>query len=122
MEGLEPERWAELRARHVRGEEQIRALVNQFRDFKDSYDDMNFTSPYLSTITARTLIVHGDRDQYFPVSIPVEMYRSIPRSCLWILPNGGHSLSSLVGGSELGKATFTETARAFLRGDWEDRP
>ena len=51
---------------------------------------MNFTAPYLGTIKARTLIVHGDRDQFFPVSIPIEMYRSIPDSALWIIPQGGH--------------------------------
>jgi hypothetical protein len=39
------------------GDDQIRALWTQGNDFKDSYDDMNFTPPYLSTITARTLIV-----------------------------------------------------------------
>jgi pimeloyl-ACP methyl ester carboxylesterase len=81
------ERW---RKQHVRGDEQIRQLRTNFRDFKDSYEDMNFTAPLLSTIKARTLIIHGDRDEFFPVNIPVEMYRSIPRSFLWILPNGGH--------------------------------
>jgi pimeloyl-ACP methyl ester carboxylesterase len=71
-----------VRARevHKNGDEQIRALRNEFYNFKDSYDDMNFTQPYLATITARTLIVHGDRDQFFPVEIPLEMYRSIPHS------------------------------------------
>ena len=33
---------------HVRGDDQIRELQQQFHDFKDSYDDMNFTQPYLS--------------------------------------------------------------------------
>jgi len=79
--------WAELRQGHVHGEEQIRALLTQFHNFADSYDDMNFTPPYLSTISARTLIVHGDRDVFFPVSIPVEMCRAIPYSYLWIVPN-----------------------------------
>ena len=76
--------------RHVRGREQILTLRRQFHEFKDNYDDMNFTKPYLSTIKARTLIVHGDRDNFFPVEIPVEMYTSIPHSYLWIIPNGGH--------------------------------
>ena len=58
---------------------------------KDSYDDMNFTKPYLSTIKAKTLIVHGDRDEYFPVEIPVTLYNSIPNSYLWILPNMNHT-------------------------------
>jgi pimeloyl-ACP methyl ester carboxylesterase len=90
VESLTPQAYEELRRFHKHGDEQIRALRQQFHAFKDSYDDMNFTGPYLSTITARTLIVHGDRDAFFPVAIPVEMYRSIPNSCLWIVPNGGH--------------------------------
>lgn len=90
VESMTPEDYQRARAIHKHGDEQIRALRQQFHDFKDSYDDMNFTGPFLSTITARTLIVHGDRDEFFPVSIPVEMYRSIPHSYLWIVPNGGH--------------------------------
>ncbi len=65
--------WQLLRQRHQHGDEQIRALYLHGQDFKDSYDDMNFTAPYLSTIMARTLIVHGDRDPLYPVHIVVEM-------------------------------------------------
>jgi pimeloyl-ACP methyl ester carboxylesterase len=87
---LTPERMERLRRVHKHGDEQIHALRANFEGFKDSYEDMSFTAPHLATISARTLIVHGDRDEFFPVSIPVEMYRSIPRSFLWIVPNGGH--------------------------------
>jgi pimeloyl-ACP methyl ester carboxylesterase len=73
-----------------RGSDQANELSAQFTAFKDSYDDMNFTAPYLSTIKARTLIVHGDRDIFFPVSIPVEMYQAIGSSELWIVPGGDH--------------------------------
>ncbi|MGK2934024.1 MAG: alpha/beta fold hydrolase [Gemmatimonadaceae bacterium] len=90
IEGLTPDAYDRRRQIHKRGDEQIRELQQQFHDFKDSYDDMNFTSPYLSTVSARTLIVHGDRDQFFPVEIPLEMYRSIPNALLWIIPQGGH--------------------------------
>jgi pimeloyl-ACP methyl ester carboxylesterase len=45
---------------------------------------------YLSTITARTLIVYGDPDAFFPVDIALGMHRAIPRSALWIIPNAGH--------------------------------
>jgi pimeloyl-ACP methyl ester carboxylesterase len=81
---------ARFRKIHPRGDEQIRMLRRQFFHFKDSYEDMMFTPPYLATIRARTLIIHGDRDQFFPVAIPVEMYRSIPNAALWIVPNGDH--------------------------------
>jgi len=74
---------------------------------------MNFTPPYLSTITARTLIVHGDRDPLYPIDIPMEMYKAIGQSYLWIIPNGGH-------GPIFGEMAdrFAETSLAFLRGEW----
>jgi pimeloyl-ACP methyl ester carboxylesterase len=65
-------------------------LFAQMRGLKDTYDDMAFTPPLLATIAARTLIVHGDRDPLYPVELAVEMYRSIPGSALWVVPNGGH--------------------------------
>lgn len=73
-----------------RGEEQIRQLIAQFNALHENYDDMNFTAQNLSTITARTLVVHGDRDNFFPVEIPVSIYRSIPNAALWIIPDGDH--------------------------------
>ena len=74
----------------TRGDEQIRRLISQFNAFHGDYDDMNFTAERLATITARTLVVHGDRDNFFPVEIPVGLYRAIPRSELWIIPGGNH--------------------------------
>lgn len=109
---------ARLEARgraHSRGAAQALELARQFHAFKDSYDDMNFTTPYLSTITASTLIVHGDRDAFFPVSIPVEEYRAIPDSYLWIVPNGGH-VPLLQ--SDWGRAQFTDVVLSFLAGEW----
>jgi pimeloyl-ACP methyl ester carboxylesterase len=82
--------WARQRQRHVHGDDQIRMLYEQMRGLKDSHDDMAFTPRRLATITARTLIVHGDRDPLYPVELALEMYRSIPSSALWVVPNGGH--------------------------------
>ena len=108
--------WEQMRQWHKHGDEQIKRLWRQVNAFKDSYDDMNFTPPYLSTITARTLIVHGDRDPLYPVNLAMEMYAAIPRSYLWIIPNGGHGP---IFGDMAGR--FVETALAFLRGEWESR-
>ena len=74
-----------------RGDEQIRQLISQFNALAENYDDVNFTKQSLSTITARTLIVHGDRDNFFPVEIPISIYRSIPDAELWIVPGGDHA-------------------------------
>jgi pimeloyl-ACP methyl ester carboxylesterase len=99
-----------LRRRHPGGDAQIEALLASTKAFADSYDDMNFTLPYLGRITARTLIVQGDRDPLYPVEISVEMARAVPRSSLWIVPNAGH-------GPVLGQRwpEFLKTAEAFLR-------
>jgi len=108
--------WQQMREWHKHGDEQIRALWGMSDAFKDSYADMNFTPPYLSTITASTLIVHGDRDMLYPVDLAVEMYTAIPRSYLWVVPAGGHC--PIFGDAA---AQFRETALAFLRGEWEGR-
>ena len=79
-----------LRSRHVRGDEQILRLYDMTRSFATSHDDMAFTQETLGTITARTLIVHGDRDPYYPVELAVELLHGIPESALWVVPYGGH--------------------------------
>ena len=96
----------------ARGEPQVHDLMGQFLAFKDSHEDMNLTPPYLATIKARTLIVHGDRDEFFPVSIPVQMYESIPGSQLWIVPNGDHV--PIYGGRS---GEFLRVTRQFLAGN-----
>ena len=81
-----------LRQTHIYGEAQVRKLYEQFVAQKDSYDDVNFTKPYLSTIQAKTLIIHGDRDKFFHVDVALYMYEAIPDSYLWVVPNAGHAL------------------------------
>ena len=73
-----------------RGEGQARELARQFSTLKDNVGDMAFDAESLDAIRARTLIIHGDRDEFFPVDIPVDMYRWIDGSQLWIVPNGDH--------------------------------
>ena len=104
-----PADWAEMRTRHHLGDDQIRALWRHAREFADDRDDMNFTAASLSRITARTLIVHGDRDPLYPVELAVELLRGIPNSALWVVPNGGH-------GPIFGEqaAPFVTMATAFL--------
>jgi pimeloyl-ACP methyl ester carboxylesterase len=102
--------WEMMRKRHPGGDQQIKTLLASTASFADSYDDMNFTPPYLSTIQARTLIVQGDRDPLYPVDISVEMAKAIPQSSLWIIPNGGHGP---IGGERWPE--FVKTSAAFLR-------
>ena len=95
----------------MQGDDQIRMLFDQMRALKDHHDDMAFTPPLLATITARTLIVHGDRDPLYPVELALEMYRAIPSSALWVVPNGGHGP---IFGSHA--AAFVPVAMNYLSG------
>jgi pimeloyl-ACP methyl ester carboxylesterase len=112
LDGKTEAEWQVLRSRHKLGDAQVRSLWTQARAMKDSYDDVNFTPPLLSTITARTLIVHGDRD-FYPVQLAVDLYNAIPHSYLSIVPNAAH-------GPIFGDLTprFLEIVWPFLRGDW----
>ena len=98
-----------MRAMREEGDEQMRALARHAHAFADDRDDMNFTPALLSTITARTLIVHGDRDPLYQVEQAVELLRGIPNSSLWVIPNGGHGP---IFGDQA--APFVTAARTFL--------
>ncbi len=102
--------WKAMRKRHWHGDEQIVALWEWMRGMKDSYDDMNFSPDSLSRITASTLIVYGDRDPLYPVEMGPAMYRAIPGSALWVVPNAGH-------GSVFGDDApqFAQTTLNFFR-------
>lgn len=104
------EDWRRMREIHERGDDQIRALLRQPAGFAATYDDMNFTPPYLSTITAHTLIVNGDRDPLLPIELFVELHRAIANCALWIVPGAGH-------GPIFGewREQFARTALGFLR-------
>jgi pimeloyl-ACP methyl ester carboxylesterase len=110
VENQPAEEWQVMRQRHPRGDEQILALWRHQRSMADSYDDMTFTPPALARITADTLIVAGDRDPLYPVEMAVDLYRAIPRSALWVLPNAGHGPIYLDAAP-----LFAKTALEFFR-------
>jgi pimeloyl-ACP methyl ester carboxylesterase len=102
--------WERMRKGHRLGDQQIILLWDWMRGMQDSYDDMNFTPPSLSRITAPTLIIYGDRDPLYPVEMSIAMYRAIPRSTLWVVPNGGHCPIFTNGATQ-----FAQAALSFFR-------
>jgi len=100
---------ARLRERHRRAG-QLDTLFSQVRAMPEG-GDPNFTPDILMTISAPTLIVFGDRDPLYPISIAFDLYQAIPNASLWVVPNGGHGP---VFGSHA--ARFVETAVSFLSG------
>jgi pimeloyl-ACP methyl ester carboxylesterase len=109
FELLSEDEKARMRERHAR-EGQIEILLAQIRAFADG-DDPNFTTDDLARIAADTLIVFGDRDPLYPVSLAVELREAIRRSWLWVVPNGGHG--PVFGASA---PLFVQTALAFFGG------
>lgn len=105
-----PHEWERMRRSHKRGDQQVIELWNWIRSLQDSYDDMNFTPPSLSKLLPPTLIIHGDRDPLYPLEMAMELYRAIPQSSLWVIPNGAH-------GPIFGDAApqFAHTALKFFR-------
>ena len=110
VENQPAKEWEAMRKRHKLGDDQIVALWQWQRGMKDSYDDMNFTPPLLARIKAPTLIVYGDRDFLYPVEMALEMYRTIPKSALWVVPNGGHGPVFMDAAPQ-----FVQTTLSFFR-------
>ncbi|HXE79428.1 MAG TPA: hypothetical protein VNK41_01640 [Vicinamibacterales bacterium] len=100
---------AMMRARHPRPGQFERA-ARACRALVDRYDDVSFTPPVLGRIEAETLIVFRDRNPFDPVSLAFDLCVAIPRSRLWVVPDGH---APVFGTHAL---RFAETARAFLRG------
>jgi len=106
--------WERYRSIHHYGDDQIRSLFDWVASLAESYDDMTFTPARLATVSARTLIVHGDRDYCFPASMAWDIYAAIPEAYLWVIPNGGHVP---IDGPHA--EAFSAAALDFLAGMWE---
>ena len=108
----DPERMRRFTQLH--GQARGLQLAQQFWRFRNLYDDPAFTPDKLATISARTLIVHGDND-FVPITQALEMYHSIPSARLWIVPNGGH-LPYLAQDNHV---DFVRRVTEFLEGKWD---
>jgi pimeloyl-ACP methyl ester carboxylesterase len=75
----------ELKKIHSHGESQIRALFNPNLNYQIYLRDEE-----VKAISTRTLIIQGDRDEIFGVDPAILLYRNLPNSELWIVPNTGH--------------------------------
>jgi pimeloyl-ACP methyl ester carboxylesterase len=97
------------------GDAQAKALVAALHGLFDDYEDMSFTPERLSRIRARTLLIWGDRDPFYPIEIAAEMYRAIPNAALWVVPFQGHlPLWPELGGSVEATRESRDVIRRFL--------
>ena len=91
----QPETTAMARRLHgaMHGDDYGKELATVFRGFADNHaTELPFQPDDLRVITSPTLVLHGDRDVFFPVNIPTTMYQAIPNAELCILPATNHGL------------------------------
>jgi pimeloyl-ACP methyl ester carboxylesterase len=91
---LQPEAIAESSRIHgaTHGEGYWRVLRDVFLAFTENPEELPFRPQDLAEIPVPCLVLHGDRDEFFPIYIPVTMYQSLPHAELCILPNTAHGL------------------------------
>ena len=73
------------------GPDHWRSVITAFHDLHAHTRLEDFPDPdELCGIVPPVLIVHGDRDPYFPIEVPLELYRMLPNAEFCVLPNTGH--------------------------------
>jgi pimeloyl-ACP methyl ester carboxylesterase len=77
-------------ANEIYGPEYGKTMAEAFYNFRLPESDINTPLEVLADIQAPTLIIHGDRDLFFPADIPIAMKRTIPNSSLSLFPNTEH--------------------------------
>ena len=93
LEAATPERRAALPASHTAlGRDHWRTVVAAWIALGEHAHADDFPErEALRGIRTPTLIVHGDRDRFFPVEVPLELYRLLPDAELGLLPQTGHA-------------------------------
>lgn len=97
------------------GPEKQMTLARQFSQMHKLYGDPSFTPDMLNTINAKWMVVQGDNDATVPLQQAIEMHQYIPKSRLWIIPNGGH-LPHLEARNQ---SEFLNVSLEFLNGKWD---
>lgn len=78
------------KANEIYGAEYWHEMAQAFYNFRLPECDINVPLESLKEITSPTLIIHGDRDAFFPVYIAADMKMTIPNSELSVFPNTQH--------------------------------
>ena len=88
------------------------------RPFRTTPEDAS-----LAAIQARTLVIQSDRDDFYPLEVPFDLYRKIPKAQLWVIPNATHATvffsdiapaGTDLGGTRLAARVFPEIVNSFL--------
>ena len=100
---------------HPGGQPQAEFIYKQYNGLAESHEDIPVE--VLKTLPMRTLLVWGDRDPYFPLELPMEMYHALPHAALWVIPGQEHTpLWVDMGGSVEAARLFTRMTTDFFAG------
>ncbi len=110
----DPNWLAYLRTHNIKGEEQIKNLLNVLKNQSGIFEGMDLTISDLEAIKSKTLIIHGDNDPAVPVKMAIEMHQYIPKSNLWVVPNDGHFPAGLIGKGSIWSKKLVEVVNGFL--------
>ena len=92
-EGDDPVNIEAYRASHVAQPDQWRTVQLAWLAMGEHAHADDYPEPDdLRKISAPTLIVSGDRDEYFPVEIGSHLYRTLASTEFCVLPNTGHNI------------------------------
>ena len=76
---------------HVHGPEYWRSLVAEWPRWAADLSAEHFPPlSALRAVTAPALVIHGDRDEFFPLELAIAIYRALPNARLCIAPNCPH--------------------------------
>lgn len=74
---------------HNNDMDKINGIFTDIRKFVETRD--MFSIDEIEEIQIPVLLVFGDRDTFYPLEIPLEMYKALPNARLWIVPEQGHT-------------------------------
>lgn len=95
----DPEHWVRLGMDKIMSrmhlgqgdEESWKEVITRVGDALNPADsDHGYALSELAKLETRTMVVCGDRDPLVPIDDVLEMYKTIPNSALWVLPEATH--------------------------------
>ncbi|MEO5951627.1 MAG: alpha/beta hydrolase, partial [Chloroflexia bacterium] len=74
--------------KELHGPEKWKALITQIKPMWNA--ELNYTPEDFARVTAPTLVIQGDRDNFVPVEEANKMYKLLPNAELAIVPGADH--------------------------------
>lgn len=95
-------------------------IFRQYNGLAESKEEL--TRDQLAQISAKVLVVWGEKDPAFTMKQGLELYQSLPHSALFIIPEQGHTpLWEEMGGDPEAAKYFIHKTKTFLRNKGMDQ-